>query len=50
MLERVGERILEQAKPQLLRLVETSVHQDANLIDVHLDVANGNLVGLFWIE
>jgi uncharacterized protein YbcI len=50
VLEKVGERILEQAKPQLLHLVEASVRQDANLIDVHLDVANGNLVGFFWIE
>ena len=50
VLEEVGQRILEQAKPQLLYLVEASVHRDAILIDVHLDVANGNLVGLFWIE
>ena len=50
VLEEVGERILEQAKPQLLNLVEATIHQDAILIDVHLDVASGNLVGLFWIE
>ena len=47
VLEEVGERILEQAKPKLLHLVEVSVHQDAILIDAHLDVANGNLVGFF---
>jgi uncharacterized protein YbcI len=50
MLERVGERILEEAKPQLLRLVEGSTLKDAILIDVHLDVANGNLVGFFSLE
>ena len=49
MLGKVGERILEYAKPQLLHLVEESVHQEATLIDVHLDVANGNLVGFFRI-
>jgi hypothetical protein len=49
-LEKTGERILEQVKPQLLHLVEASVHQDATLIDVHLDVANSNLVGFFWLE
>ncbi len=35
VLEEVGERILEQAKPKLLHLVEVSVHQDAILIDAH---------------
>jgi uncharacterized protein YbcI len=49
MLEKIGERILEHAKPQLLHLVEESVHQETILIDVHLDVANGNLVGFFRI-
>ena len=50
MLGKVGERILEHAKPQLLHLVEENVHQETILIDVHLDVANGNLVGFFRIE
>jgi hypothetical protein len=50
MLERVGELILEQARPQLLHLVEGSTFKDAILTDVHLDVANGNLVGLFSLE
>lgn len=50
MLEAVGERILEQAKPQLLHLVEGSVAREAALIDVHLDVANGNLIGFFSLE
>jgi uncharacterized protein YbcI len=49
ILRKVGERILEHAKPQLLHLVEESVHQETILIDVHLDVANGNLVGFFRI-
>lgn len=49
ILGNVGERILEHAKPQLLHLVEESVHQETILIDVHLDVANGNLVGFFRI-
>lgn len=47
MLGKVGERILEHAKPQLLHLVEENAHQETILIDVHLDVANGNLVGFF---
>ncbi|MGD9147757.1 MAG: Na-translocating system protein MpsC family protein [Anaerolineae bacterium] len=50
MLEEVGERILEQAKPQLLHLVEGSFAREATLIDVHLDVANGYLVGFFSLE
>jgi hypothetical protein len=50
MLKRVGERILEQARLQLLHLVEGSTLKDAILIDVHLDVASGNLVGLFSLE
>lgn len=50
MLEEVGERILEQARPQLLGLVEGSLAREATLIDVHLGVVNGNLVGFFSLE
>jgi hypothetical protein len=50
MLEEVGERILEQAKPQLLGLVGGSLAREATPIEVHLDVVNGNLVGFFSLE
>lgn len=50
ILKKVGDRILEQAKPQLLHLVKESVQKRAILIDVHLNVANGNMVGFFSLE
>jgi uncharacterized protein YbcI len=50
MLEKVGEWILEQARLRLLHLVEGNTLKDAILIDVHLDVVNGNQVGFFSLE
>ena len=47
MLEDVAEPILRQARHPLLHLVEGSTLKEAGLVDAHLDVANGNLVGFF---
>ena len=50
VLQELEERILEQAKPQLQRLVEGAVGQESILSEVHLDVANGSISGLFQID
>lgn len=49
LLQKLGERILEQAKPQLRQLVADSVEQEDIQVEVHLDVARGNIVGFFWL-
>ena len=45
VLQELEGRILEQAKPQLQRLVEGAVGQESTLAEVHLDVANGSVLG-----
>ena len=49
MLQELEERILEQARPQLQRLVEGAVGQESTLVEVHLDVANGRVLGFFQL-
>jgi uncharacterized protein YbcI len=49
MLQELEERILEQARPQLQRLVEGAVGQESTLAEVHLDVANGSVLGYFQL-
>jgi uncharacterized protein YbcI len=49
MLQELGERILEQARPQLRQLVADTVEQEDIQVEVHLDAAEGNLVGFFWL-
>ena len=47
MLQELEERILEQARPQLQRLVEEAVEHKSTLAKVHLDFANGSILGFF---
>ena len=47
MLQELEERILEQARPQLQRLVEGVVGQESTLAEVHLDVGGGTVLGFF---
>ena len=47
VLQELEERILEQATPQLQRLVEGAAGQESTLAEVHLDVANGSVLGFF---
>jgi uncharacterized protein YbcI len=49
VLQELEERILEQARPQLQRLVEGAVGQESTLAEVHLDVANGRVLGFFQL-
>jgi uncharacterized protein YbcI len=49
MLQEFEERILEQARPQLQRLVEGAVGQESTLAEVHLDLANGSVLGFFQL-
>ena len=49
MLQELEERILEQARPQLQRLVEGAAGQESTLTEVHLDVQNGNVLGFFQL-
>ena len=50
ILQELEERILEQARPQLQRLVESAVGQKSTLAEVHLDVANGSVLGFFQLS
>lgn len=47
MLQELEERILEQARPQLQQLVEGAVGRESTLVQVHLDVSTGSVLGLF---
>jgi uncharacterized protein YbcI len=49
VLQELEERILEQARPQLQRLVEGAVGQESTLAEVHFDVANGRALGFFQL-
>ena len=49
MLQELEERILEQARPQLQRLVEGAAGQESTLAEVHLDVENGSVLGFFQL-
>jgi len=49
MLQELEERILEQARPQLQRLVESAAGQESTLAEVHLDVQNGGVLGFFQL-
>jgi uncharacterized protein YbcI len=49
MLQKLEERILEQARPQLQRLVEGAVGQESTVAEIHLDVANGSVLGFFQL-
>jgi uncharacterized protein YbcI len=49
MLQEFEGRILEQARPQLQRLVEGAVGQESTLAEVHLDVVNGRVLGFFQL-
>jgi len=41
--------ILEQARPQLQQLVEGAVGRESILAEVHIDVANGCVLGFFQL-
>jgi len=49
VLQELEERILEQARPQLQQLVEGAVERKSILAEVHLDVANGSILGFFQL-
>jgi len=40
---------LEQAKPQFRQLVADTVEQKDIQVEIHLDVARGNIIGFFWL-
>ena len=47
MLQELEERILEQARPKLQRLVEGVTGQESTLAEVHFDIANGSALAFF---
>ena len=47
MMEELEERILDQARPRLQQLVEGAVERKSILTEVHLDFANGSVLGYF---
>jgi uncharacterized protein YbcI len=50
MLQELGERVMEQARPQLQRLVEQALVERTILVDVHLDVGSRSVLGFFRLE
>jgi uncharacterized protein YbcI len=50
MLQELGERVMEQARPQLHHLVEHALEERAILVEVHLDVASRSVLGFFQLE
>ena len=46
-LQEYGERILEQAKPQLQQLVAKAAGQEVNLAEIHFDIVTGSILGFF---
>ena len=50
MLQEFGERVMEQARPQLQHLVEQALEERTNLVEVHLEVANRSVLGFFRLE
>jgi uncharacterized protein YbcI len=49
MLQKLEERILEQARPQLQRLVEGAAGQESTLAEVHFDIKNGSVLAFFQL-
>ncbi len=49
VLQDLEERIVEQARPQLQRLVEGAVGQESTRAKVLLDVENGSVLGFFQL-
>ena len=49
MLQELEERILDQARPQLQRLVEGAAGQKSTLAEVHFDIANGSALACFQL-
>jgi len=49
MLQDLGERIVEQARPQLQRLVEGAIGQESTLAKVLFDVEKGSVLGFFQL-
>ena len=50
VLQELEERILEQARPQLQKLVESAVGKKSALAKVHLDVQSGSVLGFFRLD
>jgi uncharacterized protein YbcI len=47
VLQKLEERILEQATPQFQRLVEGAVGQESTMSEVHINVGNRSVLGFF---
>lgn len=50
MLQELGERIMEQARPQIQRLVEQALEDRTILVEVHIDVGSRSVLGFFRLE
>ena len=50
MLQELGERVMEQARPQLQHLVEQALDERTILVAVHLDVGSRSVLGFFRLE
>ena len=49
MLQELEGRILEQARPQLQRLVEGAAGQESTLAELHFDITNGHVLAFFQL-
>ena len=50
VLQELGERVMEQARPQLQHLVEQALEERTILVEVHLNVASRSVLGFFQLE
>ena len=46
-LQKFGEHILDQARPQLQQLVAEATGQEVNLAEIHFDILTGSILGFF---
>jgi uncharacterized protein YbcI len=49
-LQKYGERIIVQARPHLQQVVTKTVGQEVNLVEFHLDVVTGTILGFFRLK
>ena len=50
IMQELGEHLIEQAGPQLERLVEQALDERMTLVTVHLDVGSRSVLGFFQVE
>jgi uncharacterized protein YbcI len=50
MLQELGERLMEQASPQLQSTVDQAIEEKSKLVTLHLDVVSRTVLAFFGLE